>query len=51
MIKNNSNLYTSLQQNSSEYANKNFDILKITEAYRNNLIDIISGVKYSDNWI
>jgi len=51
MIRNNSNLYTSLQQNSSEYANKNFDILKITEAYRNNLIDIISGVKYSDNWI
>ena len=51
MIKNNSNVYTSLQKNSSEYANKNFDIFKITEAYRNNLIDIISGVKYSDNWI
>ena len=50
-IKNNSNLYSTLQQNSSQYAHQNFDIFKITERYRNNLIDIISGVKYSDNWI
>ena len=37
-------------ENSLEYAKSNFNIYNIIKIYRQNLIEIASGVKYSSNW-
>jgi|TARA_Y100000294_G_scaffold177568_1_gene203413 hypothetical protein len=37
-------------ENSLEYAKPNFCLSKIIEIYRKNLIEIVSGFKYSSNW-
>lgn len=43
--------YNILSKNCFDFSKSNFDIINITKEYRNNLIEITSGVKYSDNWI